>query len=153
MFCPVADPIAHGAAEPWFQSTTKGRAMSGTPSAKFGGNATRTGDLPQRVPASWPCRDARPAFSQEGFVRFVRAAFPASPAQHLAHLVGCPSSTAEKWLRREGAPSAQYLGAMIGLFGPAFVAAAIEPAPPWAARAANDQRRAELTRALEELNT
>jgi hypothetical protein len=91
-------------------------------------------------------------FDSQGFVRFLRAAFPQSPAQHLAHLIGCPASTAEKWLRREGAPSAQYLAAMISLFGPAFVAATVQPSPDWAARAARDQKRAELIRALDDLN-
>lgn len=93
----------------------------------------------------------RPRFCQDGFIGFVRAAFPASPAQHLAHLLGCPSSTAEKWLRREGAPSADYLGAMIGIFGPAFAACAIAPSPAWAVDAARAERRRLLERELEQL--
>jgi hypothetical protein len=159
---------------PWFPSTTEGPPMSGIPSAKFGETCSIVGSRPAPLPSeagppqgrattpggrspAWVpgsasrVRGERPRFCGDGFVAFVRAAFPASPAQHLAHLIGCPSSTAEKWLRREGAPSADYLGSMIGIFGPAFAASVISPAPAWAVEAARTERRRALERELDQL--
>lgn len=91
------------------------------------------------------------AFDQAGFCRFVRTAFPTSPAPHLAQLTGATISTAEKWLRSETRPSAEHLGAMVSAFGPAFIAATMPATRGWSARQARHERIAEIATELGQL--
>ena len=101
------------------QSTMKGFPMSGVMFRKSG---VRGGDC---------------YLSMAGATGFLRAALPQSTAKQVAHLIGAPAKTVEKWFSGETAMSSEYLAALVCVFGPAFAAAAM-PQAHWAREAALD---------------
>lgn len=77
------------------------------------------------------------ALSMRGVCGFLRAALPHSTAKQVAHVAGVPAKTVEKWLNGETRPSGAHLAALISVFGPPFVAAAM-PKADWAREASHD---------------
>lgn len=70
-------------------------------------------------------------FDGAAVARFLRQAFPTGTAQNVSTMTGIPTSTVDKWLRGDAAPSSAHLGILAGAFGPGFLAAAFPVARPW----------------------
>jgi len=115
------------------------RGATGETPAGSGEPRAKTGSRPMP-------RRAGPVqhFDAAGFSRFFVSLFPQATAAHLAHAIGWPASTAEKWLRGETTPRAPAIAAMICVFGPSFLVACLECPAPWCADAARRERRAAL---------
>lgn len=97
------------------------------------------------------CAKPGAAFSSDGFCRFLRRAYPAGTAAHVAALAGCPVSTAEKWLRGETRPCAEHLGSLCAAFGPAFIAAAMPATRHWSRGRARNEEIQRIARQLAHL--
>lgn len=84
----------------------------------------------------------------DGFCRFIRAQYPQSTAAHLAALLGVTISCTEKWLSGQTRPSGDHLAAMIGIFGPEFLAVTIPATNEWATQRVKEERLAQLSQEL-----
>lgn len=71
-----------------------------------------------------------------------------SVAKQVAFATGIPASTCEKWFRGETRISGGHLAALISVFGPPFVAAAM-PGAQWAREAVLDAELIDLGTRLE----
>jgi hypothetical protein len=127
----VAAHVPGGTAGTSFRGSTtmKGFPMS---SAKF----PKGGDVASAPPLSGKPLAGTP-LCLRSLVAYLRAAFPHSTAKQAGYLIGAPAKTVEKWLAGECAPSAMHLSAMIAVFGPPFIAAAM-PRAAWAREAVHD---------------
>lgn len=76
-------------------------------------------------------RAPSPKLSRSGMTGFLRAAFPACTAQHVAHLTGISASTVSNWLRETSIPSADHLAVLFTVFGQPFLTACYPVAAPW----------------------
>lgn len=110
---------------------------SGQPSKKFGQLSGKAGQLS-------PACTARA-------IAFLRARHPAKTAEEVAALTGLPADTVRKWLDRASAPSFAACFALIGAYGPDFVAAVMEHPPAWIDTAARAARREALARDIARL--
>ncbi len=80
----------------------------------------------------------------EAGLAWIHARYPSKPAEELSAAVGMPIETARKMLQRETLPSTRTFLVMMAVFGPDFVAALYDPAPPWLAGLARAWRLAQL---------
>lgn len=81
----------------------------------------------------------------EALTRFLCRAFPYATANHVEGITGVSAATITNWLIGRAKPSGEHLGALVGAFGPQFVAAAFPASRTWAepiARAENARRLA-----------
>lgn len=81
----------------------------------------------------------------EAVARFLRAEHPNKTAECVGTLIGVPASTVRKWLDGSSAPGFAATVSMICVYGPRFIAAAIETRPAWV----DDATRADLMADIE----
>lgn len=84
---------------------------------------------------------------------FLRARHPLKTAEEVAADTGLPIATVKKWLDRSSAPSFAAVFALIGAYGPAFIAAVMEHPPAWIDNAARAARREALARDISRLQS
>ena len=82
---------------------------------------------------------------------FLRNRHPIKTAEEVAAATGLPADTVKKWFDRDSAPSFAACFALIGAYGPDFVAAVMEHPPAWIDTAARAARREALARDIARL--
>ncbi|MDE2106603.1 MAG: helix-turn-helix transcriptional regulator, partial [Patescibacteria group bacterium] len=80
-------------------------------------------------------------FDQNAVGFFLRRAHPQKTAEHVAERIGCPPETVRQWLRGHARPNFSATLALVGVYGPELLAAALPRAPQWLARALSAERR------------
>ena len=86
-------------------------------------------------------------------VAFLRSRHPVKTSAAVAADTGLQAETIKKWLDRSSAPSFAAVFALIGAYGPAFIAAVMEHPPAWIDNAARAARREALARDISRLQT
>lgn len=85
--------------------------------------------------------DPKPAGFDPSVGSFLRRVHPHKTAEHVAQAIGVPPETARQWLRGVARPNFGATLALVGVYGPELLAAALPRAPEWLARALNAERR------------
>ena len=82
---------------------------------------------------------------QNAVATHLRRIHPAKTAECVAADVGVPAETVRQWLRGAASPSGPAMLALVGVYGPELLAAALPDAPAWLRRAlVAEQRRAAM---------
>lgn len=87
-------------------------------------------------------------FDLNAVASFLRRQHPQKTAEHVAERIDAPAETVRQWLRGAAKPSFAATLALVGAYGPEFLAVALPQAPGWLARALDAERRRE---AMEDL--
>lgn len=91
------------------------------------------------------------SFSGSRLADWLRGRHPAKTAAAVAAATGAPERTVESWLAGASAPSAVWILALVGAYGPQALAAMYETPPDWLDAAARAARRAELDARIAEM--
>jgi len=92
------------------------------------------------------------AYAPDAFAAFLRARHPAKTASCVAAAIGAPERTVEHWLAGRAAPSALWVLALAGCYGPDALAAMFETPPDWLDAAARAARAAALEAQIRSLS-
>lgn len=84
---------------------------------------------------------------------FLRSRHPVKTSAAVAADTGLQAETVKKWLDRSSAPSFAAVFALIGAYGPGFIAAVMEHPPAWIDNAARAARREALARDISRLQS
>lgn len=83
-------------------------------------------------------------FDPQIWVSEWRRLHPVKTALTVAAQLGAPLRTVEKWLAGVSLPSIQWVGAILDIYGPGFVARAFRRPPDWIVAAARAERLASM---------
>ena len=82
---------------------------------------------------------------QNAVASHLRAIHPIKTAECVAADIGVPAETVRQWLRGAASPNGSAMLALVGVYGPELLAAALPDAPAWLRRAlVAEQRRAAM---------
>ena len=82
---------------------------------------------------------------QNAVASHLRRIHPTKTAEHVAADIGVPTETVRQWLRGASRPNGGAMLALVGVYGPELLAAALPDAPGWLKRAlVAEQRRAAM---------
>lgn len=85
-------------------------------------------------------------FEHAKMVVFLRVKFPRDTVKCVAAALKTSPRTVENWLTGRACPGFAACGAMVGLWGPEFLCAVMDPPPDWASEALAREELAELER-------
>lgn len=84
-------------------------------------------------------------FDPNAVAAHLRRLHPSKTAECVAADIGVPAETVRQWLRGAASPSGPAMLALVGVYGPELLAAALPDAPAWLRRAlVAEQRRAAM---------
>ncbi len=90
-------------------------------------------------------------FDPPELVVFLKERYPNHTAKRVAQETGAPVRTVENWLAGNSAPNVFWAFRMVGLYGPEFLARVMTNPPDWLSAARMAQKRAEITKDLDDL--
>ena len=77
--------------------------------------------------------------------------YPAATAQNVAADLGAPLRTVENWITFGAAPSWRWIGPILSVYGPEFLAAVMDAPPCWLVEAKRNAQRERLAREIRDL--
>jgi hypothetical protein len=80
-------------------------------------------------------------FDLDAVASHLRAIHPVKTAEHVGAAIGFPPETVRQWLRGASRPNGGAALALVGVYGPELLAAALPDAPGWLRRALVAERR------------
>lgn len=77
--------------------------------------------------------------------------YPSGTASNVAADLGAPLRTVENWIAGNVAPSWRWIGPILSVYGPEFLAVVMDAPPGWLVEAKRNAQRERLAREIREL--